>query len=135
MSIKSNIIAQVKVCSCLQAVQYANQARLNDSFAVSLFAQTRIRSLVALPMLALAFSVLSNPPLTMADLFRPPVLQAGGVPVVVVLAAVGWCMGCLVLWQLGQKRYLLRQAYSSLLCLARSARAIKKYAGVRTSMC
>ena len=85
-------------------MQHAKQARLNDSFAVSLFAQTRGRSLVALPLLALAFAVLSKPPLTMADLFRPPVLQAEGVPVAILVAALGWCAGCLAVWQLGQKR-------------------------------
>ena len=85
-------------------MQHAKQARLNDSFAVSLFAQTRGSSLVALPLLALAFAVLSNPPLTMADLVRPPVLQAQGVPVAILVAAVGWYLSCLAVWRLGQKR-------------------------------
>ena len=79
---------------CLQAVQHAKQARLNDAFAANLGSLTRTLSLIALPMLALVFAAMSAPPLTMADLLLPPLLPARAVVTTLLVAALAVSVTC-----------------------------------------
>ncbi len=80
----------------MQAREHAKQARLNDAFPLSLHWLTRSLSLAALPILALAFAGLSLPPMTTADLAKPPVLPANAVSIVLLAAASAWALLCLM---------------------------------------
>ena len=80
----------------MQARQHAKQARLNDAFPLGLHWLTRSLSLAALPVLALAFAGYSLPPMTTADLARPPVLPANTVSFVLLAAAGAWALLCLM---------------------------------------
>ena len=92
----------------MQARQHAKQARLNDAFPLSLHWLTRSLSLASLPVLALVFAALSLPPMTTADLARPPVLPASLVSIALLVSACAWALLCLMHVQMERNRYNMR---------------------------
>lgn len=89
----------------MQAVQHARQARLNETFAAVLQSQTSEASLVLLPLLGLVFAAMGPPPLTMADLLRPPALAARPVAIALVAAAATCSVACLAVSRTKARRW------------------------------